>query len=104
MRHTGYMGFVLMAIATPVALGSFYALSLSFLVITIFIIRTALEDKTLLRGLEGYEEYSKKVKYFNLIKNIVSLKNNNLRVAPNTKYYTNYKYIFKLTTNLESII
>jgi protein-S-isoprenylcysteine O-methyltransferase Ste14 len=63
VRHPGYVGFALMAIATPVALGSFYALSMSFLVMIIFIVRTALEDKTLLRELEGYEEYSKKVKY-----------------------------------------
>lgn len=63
VRHPGYVGFILMAMATPVALGSIYALSMSFLVLIIFIIRTALEDKTLLRELEGYEGYSQKVKY-----------------------------------------
>jgi hypothetical protein len=36
---------------------------MSFLVLIIFIIRTALEDKTLLRELEGYGGYSQKVKY-----------------------------------------
>jgi len=63
VRHPGYVGYILMAMATPIALGSIYALLMSFLVMIIFIIRTALEDKTLLKELEGYEEYSKKVKY-----------------------------------------
>ncbi len=63
VRHPGYVGYILMAMATPLALGSIYALLMSFLVMIIFIIRTALEDKTLLKELEGYEGYSKKVKY-----------------------------------------
>lgn len=63
VRHPGYVGYILMAMATPVVLGSIYALSMSFLVLIIFIIRTELEDKTLLRELEGYQGYSQKVKY-----------------------------------------
>ncbi len=63
VRHPGYVGYIVMAIATPLALGSIYALLLSFLVMILFIVRTALEDKTLFRELEDYEEYSRKVKY-----------------------------------------
>jgi len=63
VRHPGYVGYILMVIATPVALGSIYAILMSFLVMIIFIIRTAMEDKTLLNELEGYEKYSQKVKY-----------------------------------------
>lgn len=63
VRHPGYVGYILMELATPLALGSIVALSMSCFVIIIFIIRTALEDKTLNIELEGYEEYSKKVKY-----------------------------------------
>ena len=63
VRHPGYLGYILMVIATPVALGSIYALLMSFLVMIIFIIRTAMEDKTLLNELEGYREYSQKIKY-----------------------------------------
>jgi protein-S-isoprenylcysteine O-methyltransferase Ste14 len=63
VRHPGYLGYILMIITTPVALGSIYALLMSFLVMIIFIIRTAMEDKTLLDELEDYKNYSQKVKY-----------------------------------------
>jgi protein-S-isoprenylcysteine O-methyltransferase Ste14 len=63
VRHPGYVGYILMVLATPVALGTLYALSMSLIVGILFIIRTALEDKTLYRELEGYKEYSEKVKY-----------------------------------------
>ena len=63
VRHPGYLGYILMIITTPVALGSIYALLMSLLVMIIFIIRTAMEDKTLLNELEGYKEYSQRVKY-----------------------------------------
>ena len=63
VRHPGYAGFNLMVLSTPIALGSVYALSMSFIVIVILIIRTALEDKTLNTELSGYKEYSEKVRY-----------------------------------------
>ena len=43
VRHPGYLGYILMVIATPVALGSIYAILMSFLVMIIFIIRTVME-------------------------------------------------------------
>ncbi len=63
VRHPGYVGFIVMVIATPIALGSLYALSMSVIVSIIFVIRTSLEDKTLKKELIGYQEYSKIVKY-----------------------------------------
>ena len=63
VRHPGYVGFILMVLATPIALGSIYALSMSFMVSIIFIIRTALEDRTLQTELDGYLAYSEKVRY-----------------------------------------
>ncbi len=63
VRHPGYVGFIIMVLATPIALGSLYALSMSAIVSIIFIIRIALEDKTLNKELNGYKEYSKNVKY-----------------------------------------
>ena len=63
VRHPGYVDFILMALATTIALGSIVALSMSCLVSVIFIICTTLEDKILHIELKGYEEYSKKVKY-----------------------------------------
>lgn len=63
IRHPGYVGFILMSLATPISLGSLYGLIMSGFVVVILIIRTALEDRTLKNELTGYLEYSKKVKY-----------------------------------------
>ena len=63
VRHPGYVGFILMCLVTPIALGSLYGIIMSSIVTVIFIIRTALEDKTLRNELNGYREYSKNVKY-----------------------------------------
>ncbi|MFA6743613.1 MAG: isoprenylcysteine carboxylmethyltransferase family protein, partial [Candidatus Neomarinimicrobiota bacterium] len=63
VRHPGYVGYFLMVLATPVALGAWYALSFSILLSILFVIRTALEDKTLFNELAGYREYAAKVKY-----------------------------------------
>lgn len=63
VRHPGYVGYILMTLATPISLGSLYALSMAFIVFLIIVIRTVLEDKTLNTELIGYKEYSKTVKY-----------------------------------------
>lgn len=63
IRHPGYTGYIVMILAIPIALGSLYALISSLFVMIIFIIRTVLEDKTLLDELEGYSEYSNRVRY-----------------------------------------
>jgi protein-S-isoprenylcysteine O-methyltransferase Ste14 len=44
-------------------LGSWWALIPATLNIAIFIVRTALEDKTLQAELPGYEEYATRVRY-----------------------------------------
>jgi protein-S-isoprenylcysteine O-methyltransferase Ste14 len=62
VRHPGYVGYILMTLATPISLGSLYALSMAFIVSLIIVIRTDLEDKTLNTELIGYKEYSKTVK------------------------------------------
>jgi protein-S-isoprenylcysteine O-methyltransferase Ste14 len=61
VRHPGYVGMILFAIATPLALGSLWALIPGGLAGFVALLRTAFEDKTLLEELEGYEEYSKRV-------------------------------------------
>lgn len=63
IRHPGYVGFIVMVLATPLSLGTIYALSMSGITAVILIIRTSLEDKTLKRELNGYIEYANKVKY-----------------------------------------
>jgi len=62
IRHPGYLGGIVWAMGVPMILGSIYGFIPSIVAIIIFIIRTSLEDKTLLNELEGYAEYSKKVK------------------------------------------
>ena len=63
MRHPGYLAFILMVFAIPLVLGSSYGLILSGLVAVLFITRTALEDRTLMKELEGYPAYALEVKY-----------------------------------------
>ena len=63
IRHPGYVGFIVMVLATPLSLGTFYALLMSGIATILLIIRTSLEDKTLKNELDGYLKYSNKVKY-----------------------------------------
>jgi protein-S-isoprenylcysteine O-methyltransferase Ste14 len=62
VRHPGYVGMFLFASLTPLALGSLWALTSGGLAALIILVRTALEDKTLMEELEGYREYSKQVR------------------------------------------
>jgi len=63
IRHPGYVGFIVMVLATPLFLGTLYALLMSGITTILLIIRTSLEDKTLKNELDGYLEYSNKVKF-----------------------------------------
>lgn len=63
VRHPGYAFMLIGAPATALVLGSLWALILAMAQIPIFILRTALEDKTLRNELPGYAEYAKRVPY-----------------------------------------
>ena len=63
VRHPGYVGSILFQIATPLILGSVWAFIPAGLAVLLTIVRTALEDKTLLEELDGYEEYTQRVRY-----------------------------------------
>jgi len=63
IRHPGYAGIIFQNILFPLIIGSVYAFIPVALLAIFFIIRTELEDKTLQKELEGYKEYTKKVKY-----------------------------------------
>jgi protein-S-isoprenylcysteine O-methyltransferase Ste14 len=63
VRHPGYLGAILVNLATPLILNSLWAFIPATITIVAVIIRTSLEDKTLLRALEGYLDYSKKVPF-----------------------------------------
>ena len=63
VRHPGYVGFIILNLATPLILGSLWALIPGAILTILFLIRTALEDKTLRNELEGYKEYAQNVPY-----------------------------------------
>jgi protein-S-isoprenylcysteine O-methyltransferase Ste14 len=63
VRHPMYIGATILMLVLPVALGSLYALIPAAFCAAYVIIRTALEDRTLHKELEGYVEYAQKTKY-----------------------------------------
>ena len=63
VRHPMYVGVILIIVCFPFSLGSLYALIPALIIVILFFIRTALEDKTLQEELPGYKEYAQKVRY-----------------------------------------
>jgi protein-S-isoprenylcysteine O-methyltransferase Ste14 len=63
MRHPGYAGVIAGALALPLALGSLWALLPAGVGAGGFVLRTALEDRVLLQELDGYAEYTSRVRY-----------------------------------------
>lgn len=63
VRHPGYTGGILALLSTPLMLGSLWALLPAGFVIGLTIVRTFFEDKTLQEELDGYKEYSSRVKF-----------------------------------------
>jgi len=63
VRHPGYVAYIAFSLATPLALGSLWALIPAGLVMCLMVVRTALEDRTLQEELDGYQEYAAQVHY-----------------------------------------
>ncbi len=63
VRHPGYVGFAFIFGAIPLLLGSWWAFVPTGFIIITMLMRTRLEDRTLTKELEGYEEYARRVKY-----------------------------------------
>ena len=63
VRHPAYVGTFTYSLATPLLLGSLWALIPTALTMFMVIVRTALEDKTLLDELDGYQDYARRVRY-----------------------------------------
>jgi protein-S-isoprenylcysteine O-methyltransferase Ste14 len=63
VRHPSYATGIVSSLMIPILLGSLWALIPTILVALGTIIRTALEDKTLLKELDGYEKYAQRVRY-----------------------------------------
>ena len=61
VRHPGYLAGILFGLATPLILGSAWALVPQSLAALLLVGRTALEDSTLKKELPGYREYARAV-------------------------------------------
>ncbi|NTU56164.1 MAG: isoprenylcysteine carboxylmethyltransferase family protein [Anaerolineales bacterium] len=63
VRHPMYLAMILMMTATPLALGSYWAMLPSVLFILLLAARAKNEEELLLTELKGYREYTQKVRY-----------------------------------------
>ncbi len=63
VRHPGYVGFFGWCVSAPLLLGSWWAFVPAIASVVGLVVRTALEDRTLLHELEGYAAYSERVRY-----------------------------------------
>jgi protein-S-isoprenylcysteine O-methyltransferase Ste14 len=63
IRHPGYTGAIVNQLATPLMLGSLWALLPGVLAALLFVVRTVLEDRFLQRELPGYREYVEQVQF-----------------------------------------
>lgn len=63
VRHPGYVGMLMFAVATPFMLGSYWALIPAAANLCVGILRTSLEDRTLHSELDGYSAYARAVPY-----------------------------------------
>ncbi len=63
VRHPSYVGSILHLVGTSLALASWPGLGLGLLLAVLFVVRTALEDTTLLAELEGYADYARRVRF-----------------------------------------
>jgi protein-S-isoprenylcysteine O-methyltransferase Ste14 len=61
VRHPGYVGTIAFELATPIMLGSLWALIPGVLGASLTVVRTVLEDRTLQQELDGYQEYARHV-------------------------------------------
>lgn len=63
VRHPAYMGSIIQALGFPLLFESLWSIIPVALLILLFIVRTSLEDETLLKELSGYSDYSNKTRY-----------------------------------------
>jgi protein-S-isoprenylcysteine O-methyltransferase Ste14 len=63
VRHPGYFGMLISTLGFPFLLGSLWSIIPVIVSILLLLIRTHLEDKTLISELAGYREYTQKTPY-----------------------------------------
>lgn len=63
VRHPGYSSGIFTWLAIPLLLGSYWALIPAAVACALTILRTKLEDQTLMEELQGYKEYAQRTRY-----------------------------------------
>jgi protein-S-isoprenylcysteine O-methyltransferase Ste14 len=63
VRHPMYLGGILLFIGTPLLLGSIYGILIGILISFLIVARIIGEERMLVKELEGYADYRKKVRY-----------------------------------------
>jgi protein-S-isoprenylcysteine O-methyltransferase Ste14 len=63
VRHPAYFGNIITAIGIPLILGSLWGFIPSAVSVLLIIIRTSLEDRTLINELDGYRDYTYRTRY-----------------------------------------
>jgi len=63
VRHPLYAGAVIMALFIPIALGSLWGLIPAMLSVITILVRIEFEEEMLLKGMDGYADYQRRVKY-----------------------------------------
>ena len=63
IRHPLYSGVCLWSIGIPLSLGSVVALVGSIIIFLSLVIRIKFEEDMLIKGMDGYDDYKKRVKY-----------------------------------------
>ncbi len=63
VRHPAYLGSVIQAAGFPLIFGSWWSILPVGLMLLLLVVRTRLEDKTLMEELKGYPEYASRTRY-----------------------------------------
>ena len=63
IRHPAYFGNIITAVGIPLTLGSLWCFIPSAVAIFLIVLRTSLEDSTLIDELDGYRDYTYKTRY-----------------------------------------
>jgi protein-S-isoprenylcysteine O-methyltransferase Ste14 len=63
VRHPGYLGSILFSLLCPLVLGSTWVVLPSLLSCILIVIRTRMEDSTLVAELPGYRDYAAKTRW-----------------------------------------
>jgi protein-S-isoprenylcysteine O-methyltransferase Ste14 len=63
VRHPMYAGALLLIAGTPLLLGSWWGLAMTPIIVVLLGTRAVMEERTLARELDGYAEYTARVRY-----------------------------------------